>query len=66
MADASEITVSVERAFHDRLKDAIQEISKQHGIRVHDLRVDWLVTRPIGARPEFTVTGLTVTTESGD
>ena len=41
MADASLLSVAVERAIHDALREAIQRISDQHHIQVTCVRIDW-------------------------
>jgi len=66
MSAAPELTVAVERAIHDGLKNSIQAIEKEHGIRVLDIRVDWVVAQMLGFRPQFSIGLIRATTESGD
>ena len=42
MARADGISVAVERAIHDALRDLIQRIADQHGIRVTSLSAEWV------------------------
>lgn len=43
MANA-EISVAVERVIHDVLREVVQNISDQHGVRVNDVSFDWSIT----------------------
>ena len=42
MASAEGITFAVERAIHDALRESIQRIADQHGIRVTSLSAEWV------------------------
>jgi len=60
------MSAAVERAIHDGLKNAIQAIEKENGIRVLDIHVDWRGIRALGSPPQFYVNSIRATTESGD
>jgi len=65
MADGT-ITVAVEQAIHGALKESIQRIEREFGIRVLEISVDWRETTRIGEPQEFKINGIKVTTQSGD
>lgn len=63
MTTTESVSVAVERAIHDVLRDAVQRISDQHGIQVQDLRVDWLNISSMD-KTRFAVREITATTSS--
>jgi len=64
LADASNITVALERAIHNALVDDIQRIYELHGIRVSSLSVHWLDCSTI-EKESFRVSGTKVVSLSG-
>jgi len=64
MADASNITVAVERVIHTALRDSIQRIYDLHGIRVSSLSVSWYDCSTI-EKEAFDLKGIDVVTHSG-
>lgn len=59
-----EVKVAIERAIHDRLRDVIQAIADQHGIRVESVSVDWSTHRAFGEKPAHTVSTISAQTRS--
>jgi hypothetical protein len=66
MASADDIKVAVEQAIHVGLRQAIAEISARFSIRVTDIRVLWDREQAMGKPPEFRLSRIVATTESGD
>ena len=64
MARAEGIKVAVERAIHDALRESIQRIADQHGIKVHDVNVVWYTSVPMAGKPSHFVTAISARTES--
>ena len=60
------IKVAVERVIHDALRDQIQRIKDEHGIRVISLHVQWSELGPLVEKPCSSVRLLRVETMSGD
>lgn len=54
-----DITVSVEKAVHNVMHDAVQAIYDQHGIIVHGVNVEWVDVSTMG-QPKMVVTGINV------
>jgi hypothetical protein len=52
MAELPEIKVNIEQSIHARLREAVQSIYDQHGVRVDSLFVSWIGIpeqgRPLG------------------
>jgi len=63
MADGN-IKVGVESVIHDVLRDSIQKINDDYGIRVTGLRVEWLNLSSV-ERADFSVKHLHLETTSG-
>ena len=63
MATGLDLKVSVEKAIHGALRDAIQAISDQHGIQLTSVNVEWLDLSRQEA-PQFKVSELRVSTFS--
>jgi len=59
MADASNITVSVERAIHDGLRKFAQHIYDEHRVKIREVQIEWLDTGSL-AEPNFTVAEVNV------
>ena len=64
MADASNITVAIERVIHTVLRDSIQRIYDLHGIRVSSLSVRWYDRSTI-EKEAFDLKGIEAVTHSG-
>jgi hypothetical protein len=64
MASAPELSVSIEAALHKALTKALQEVEQDHGVRVTDLSARWTAAGSL-ANPRSFLTGLRITTESG-
>ena len=60
----AEISVAVERAIHDGLRAALQDISTKHHIQILSVEIDWETRQVIGFPTEFRVRSLRVATES--
>jgi len=63
MADPR-ITVTVERAVHDVLRQTVQNIETLHGIRVKEVRIDWYDVFAIGDKPKAIVSTVAVLSET--
>lgn len=63
MATAAGMSVAVERAIHDVLRETVQRISDQHGIQVKYVHVDWLDLSGLDGS-KFMVRGIEATTAS--
>jgi len=63
MANAAEIAVSIEQVIHKTLRETLQRISKQHGIQVERIEVDWINVSTT-AGPAFQISGITASTSS--
>lgn len=65
MASAEGITVALERAIHDALRESIQRIADQHGIRVTSLSAEWVDVSSVMDH-KFLLTSLRAETVSVD
>lgn len=50
MADAKDVSVSVERAVHDAFRDVAQRIWEQHGVRVDGVRFFWIEVSTVSSK----------------
>ena len=59
------VTVSVEASLHKALRDVLQDLATEYGVRVTDVRVEWQVNRMVSVeQPQARVKGLQIVSES--
>ena len=63
MASLPKITVTIERAMHDGLRDLAQKLYDQHGVKLNSANISWHDTGTIGA-PMITVAEICVNSET--
>lgn len=61
---SADISVVVERCVHDTLRDVVQRISDQHGIRVDAFTVRWMNASTAGEE-KYLVVGVEAHTATG-
>lgn len=59
--DAPSVTVAIERAVHDGLRELIQALELAHGIRVNSVNVEWIDVSSL-SEPRFVVRDMAITT----
>lgn len=63
MASLPEITVTIERAMHDGLRDLAQKLYDQHGVKLNSANISWYDIGAIGA-PRIIVAAIRVDSET--
>lgn len=64
-ADDLSVTVSIEASLHKALREVLQDLATEHGVRVTDVRVEWQVNRMVSVeQPQARVKGLQIVSES--
>ncbi len=63
MTNAADLTVAVESSIHRALSDALHQIWRDHGIRVAQVRADWLDVSAVG-RCDFILSKVYIESET--
>lgn len=63
-ADDLSITVSIEASLHKALREVLQDLATEHGVRLIDVRAEWDVTRTVGGNVTSYLKGLQIVSES--
>jgi hypothetical protein len=65
MAEQPSITVSIEASLHAALRNVLQSLANEHGVRVTDVTVEWQVNRMVSVeQPQARITQIQIVSES--